>query len=57
MATNIQFRNAQKAFIDRGVASAEAARTSGKYVPAATVLGKVARRLDRVRKSRSVPPN
>lgn len=57
MATNMQFRNAQKAFIDRGVASAEAARTSGKYVPAATVLGKLARRLDRVRKSRSVPPN
>lgn len=39
----------QKAFIERGLASAKAARKSGKYVPAAKVLDKLARRLEKAR--------
>ena len=50
---NVEFRYAQKAFIERGLAAGEAARKSGKYVSAATVLGKLARRLDKARKGRS----
>ena len=46
---NIEFRQAQKAFVERGLASATAARDSGKYVSAATVLGKLQRRLDKAR--------
>ena len=46
---NIEFRQAQKAFIERGLASAASARTSGKYASAATVLGKLKRRLDKAR--------
>ncbi len=53
---NIEFRYAQKAFIARGLAAGAAARKSGKYIPAATVLGKLARRLDKARKGRSVAP-
>jgi predicted transcriptional regulator len=50
---NVEFRQAQKAFIERGLASAEAARQSGKYVSAATVVAKLNRRLDKARKARS----
>lgn len=50
---NVEFRYAQKAFIERGLASGVAARKSGKYVSAAMVLGKLARRLDKARKARS----
>jgi predicted transcriptional regulator len=50
---NVEFRYAQKAFIERGLASRQAAKKSGKYVPAATVLGKLGRRLDKARKGRS----
>jgi predicted transcriptional regulator len=50
---NVEFRQAQKAFVDRGLASSEAARKSGKYVAAATVLGKLARRLDKAHKGRT----
>ena len=49
---NVEFRQAQKAFIERGLASAEAARKSGKYISSAAVLGKLARRLERARKGR-----
>ena len=48
---NVEFRQAQNAFIARGLASAEAARASGKYVPSAAVLGKVRRRLEKARRS------
>lgn len=48
---NVEFRYAQKAFIERGLASATAAKKSGKYVSAATVLGKLAKRLDKARKA------
>ena len=36
---NVEFRQAQMAFIERGLASAEAARKSGKYVSSAAMLG------------------
>ena len=47
---NVEYRYAQKAFIERGLASGAAARKSGKYVSAAAVLGKLTRRLDKARK-------
>lgn len=49
---NVEFRQAQKAFIERGLASAAVARKSGKYVSSAAVLGKLGRRLDKARKGR-----
>jgi predicted transcriptional regulator len=49
---NVEFRQAQKAFIERGLASAAAARKSGKYVSSAAILGKLARRLEKARKGR-----
>ncbi len=48
---NVEFRYAQKAFIERGLSSAAAAKKSGKYVSAATVLGKLVKRLDKARKA------
>ncbi|MCX7173486.1 MAG: hypothetical protein NT159_06120 [Proteobacteria bacterium] len=51
---NVEFRQAQKAFIERGLASAETTKTSGKYVSSATVLGKLTRRLEKARKRRTV---
>jgi len=51
---NVEFRYAQKAFIQRGLASGASAATSGKYVSAAAVLGKLTRRLDKARKGRTV---
>ena len=47
---NIEFRQAQQAFIKRGLASAEAAKQSGEYVSASVVLGKLTQRLDQARK-------
>jgi predicted transcriptional regulator len=49
---NVEFRRAQKAFIERGLASGEAARKARKHVSATAVLAKLARRLD---KARQVP--
>lgn len=51
---NVEFRQAQKAFIERGLASAEAAKKSGKYVSSSAVLGKLASRLDNARKTHAV---
>ena len=42
---NVEYRQAQAAFVARGLASRDAARASGRYVQAATVLGKLKRRL------------
>ncbi len=42
---NMALRQAQKAFIERGLASAEAARKSGVNISAAAVQDKLARRL------------
>ena len=49
---NVEFRQAQKAFVERGLASAKAARRSGKYVSSAAILGKLSRRLEKARKRR-----
>ncbi len=46
---NVEYRQAQKAFVERGLASAAKARESGRYISAATVLGKLQRRLDTAR--------
>lgn len=51
---NVEFRQAQQAFIERGLASAEAAKNSGKYVSSATVLGKLTRRLEKARMGKPV---
>ena len=53
---NVEFRQAQKAFVERGLASAAAARKSGKYVSSSAMLGKLSRRLARARKGRSLTP-
>jgi predicted transcriptional regulator len=50
---NVEYRRAQQAFIDRGLAGREAARRSGKYVPAATVLDKLSKRLQQARKAKT----
>ena len=47
---NVEFRYSQKAFIERGLAAGASAGKSGKYIPAAAVLGKLARHLDKARK-------
>ena len=47
---NVEFRRAQAAFVERGLASRDEARASGRYVAAATVLGKLDRRLKTARK-------
>ena len=51
---NVEFRQAQKAFIERGLASSEAARKSGKYVTSTALLGKLSRRLEKARKRRGI---
>lgn len=48
----VEFRHAQQAFIARGLASAESARKSGKYIPAEDVLAKLAKRLEQARKAK-----
>ncbi|MDD5296737.1 MAG: prevent-host-death protein [Rhodocyclaceae bacterium] len=50
---NVEFRQSQNAFIERGLASAEAARTSGKYVSSSEVLDKLAKRLEKARATAS----
>ena len=49
VARNIEARRAQRTFVERGLASAERARETGKYVPAETVLRKLSRRLESAR--------
>lgn len=46
----VEFRYAQQAFIARGLASAVAARKSGRYVAAGVVLKKLSKRLELDRK-------
>jgi len=43
---NVELRRAQQAFIERGLASREAARQSNEYIPAGKVLSKLAARLE-----------
>lgn len=45
----VEFRYSQQAFIARGLASAEAAQKSGKYVSAEDVLAKMAKKLAQAR--------
>ena len=47
---NVEYRQAQAAFVARGLASRDAARASGRYVKASTVLGKLNRRLTNAHK-------
>ena len=47
----IEFRHAQQTFIARGLAAGEAAKKSGKYVSAETVLEKLGKRLEQARKA------
>ncbi len=47
---NVEFRQAQGAFVARGLASARAAKKSGKYVSASSLLAKLARRLAKAKK-------
>ncbi|MBI2802753.1 MAG: prevent-host-death protein [Gammaproteobacteria bacterium] len=42
---NIEYRSARQEFIARGLASSTRAEATGKYVAAATVIAKIARRL------------
>ena len=44
---NVERRQAQQAFLARGLASREAAKQSGKYVAAEVVLSKLAARIER----------
>ena len=48
---NVEFRQAQLAFIARGLASSEAAKQSGNYVAASAVMGKIAQRINKARKT------
>ena len=43
---NVELRRAQQSFIERGLASREAAKQSGKYVSASQVLKKLGARLE-----------
>ncbi len=47
---NVEFRQAQKAFIERGLASAERVRKTGKYITAAALLAKIDKRIKKARK-------
>jgi len=47
---NVEYRRAQTEFVARGLASRDAARASGRYITAATVLSKLDRRLKIARK-------
>jgi hypothetical protein len=49
VARNIEARRAQRVFIERGLASGERARKTGKYVTAEAVLRKLTRRLESAR--------
>lgn len=49
---NVEYRRAQQAFIERGLAARQAARESGEYVTATAVLDKLTQRVQRARKAR-----
>ena len=46
----VETRRAQEAFLVRGLTSAARARSSGRYVPAQRVIGKLRRRLAAARR-------
>ncbi len=49
LTRSIEYRNARREFIARGLASAAQAKKTGKYVPADRVIGKLARKLVKAR--------
>jgi len=49
---SVEYRYAQRAFIERGLAARDAARKSGRYVSAPALLAKLDRRLAKARKAR-----
>lgn len=49
---NVEYRRAQQAFIERGLAARQAARESGEYVAATAVLDKLTKRVRQARKTR-----
>lgn len=51
----IERRRNQSEFISRGIASRDAARRTGDYVPASEMLEKLERRLDTLRTTRAKP--
>ena len=51
---NVEFRQSQKVFIERGLVSSAAAKKSGKYISAAAMLTKLDRRLEKARKERGL---
>jgi hypothetical protein len=46
---SIEHRNARQEFIARGLANAAQAKESGKYIPAAKVIAKLAARLSKAK--------
>lgn len=50
LTRGVEARKAQEAFLARGLASAARARSSGRYVSPARVLGKLRRRLATARR-------
>ena len=50
LTRGVEARRAQAAFLARGLASAARARSSGRYVPAQRVIGKLRRRLAAARR-------
>lgn len=46
---NVEYRRLQRVFLQRGLASAESTRITGKYVPAQSVLSKLSQRLEQAR--------
>ena len=51
---NVEYRQAQAAFIERGLAARDAARASGQYVKASTILGKLKRPLTNARRTTAI---
>ena len=51
VSRSIDFRKSQQEFVARGFASAERARTTGRYVSARKVVAGLRKRLDRARRT------
>ena len=50
---NVDFRQAQQAFLERGLASGASAKASGEYVSSSAVLHKLSRRIAKARRGRA----
>jgi predicted transcriptional regulator len=48
---NIDFRQSQTAFVQRGLASSARAKASGRYISSSAVLRKIANRIARAKKA------